>query len=438
MSTSAKASAIWPELHARSLDETDKVADNAEPESAVVSTPSAILPPEVTARLLADTEAIARRMTRRLADEIPLTPEFRSVGYLRVVMTSCRDALRIFIRLLHDGHGPRGGELARLGLAGSRQAELGVPLEVLLSAYRLAAKIVWEEVVADAMASTELSPATVIQVTAQVLEYLDGISGAVGAAYLETRERLMRQHDRERDRILQRLLAGDASEEMRRLAAWHDLDLHPPYRILALALPETAEEPERQLGAAWIGAGAILVPDEPGRWVVLLPISAPADSLAAATVGAAGADTGVRVGMGPAVASLAEIAEATRRARQALSVGCRLAPSRRIHHHGELGVFATLASDPEELRAYVEHLLGPLLRDAHRRGDLLTTLETLLSTASLTEAARRLGLHRHTLVYRADRLREILGIDIDDAAVRHTLWLALQALHLLEPEEFQG
>src|SRR5579862_763388 len=169
----------------------------------------ATLPPAITAKLLADVDAIARRMTRRLADEIPLGSDFRSVSYLRMVMEACRDALRILLRLLHDGRGPRAAELSRLGLAGSRQAELGVPLEVLLSAYRLAAKVVWQEIIAETMTTADLPPAMVIGVTEQILEYLDGISGAVGQAYLETRERIMRQRDRERDRTLQRLLAGD-------------------------------------------------------------------------------------------------------------------------------------------------------------------------------------------------------------------------------------
>jgi purine catabolism regulator len=34
-------------------------------------------------------------------------------------------------------------------------------------------------------------------------------------------------------------------------------------------------------------------------------------------------------------------------------------------------------------------------------------------------------LHRHTVVYRLGRIRELLGVDLDDAVVRHQLWLAL-------------
>ena len=71
-----------------------------------------------------------------------------------------------------------------------------------------------------------------------MLEYFDEISAAVGGAYLETRERLLRQRDRDRDRILQRLLAGDASTELRRIAASAELTLLPPYTVVACSAPD--------------------------------------------------------------------------------------------------------------------------------------------------------------------------------------------------------
>ena len=50
--------------------------------------------------------------------------------------------------------------------------------------------------------------------------------------------------------------------------------------------------------------------------------------------------------------------------------------------------------------------------------------------ACLIEAAEALGLHRHTVVYRIGRLRE-LGIDVDHPQQRHELWLALRCSRLL-------
>jgi len=185
---------------------------------------TATLPPEVTVRLLSEVDVIARRMTRHIVDGISLPDgRFQKPGYLRTVTVACRDAVRTLVRLLHDGRGLRPGDLDRLGSMGAAQAEMEVPLEVVFSAYRVAAKVVWQEVIGQPALLNEVAPATVIAVTGTVLEYFDEISAAVGRAYLETRERLMRQRDRDRDRIMQRLLAGDASPELRRLAASADI-----------------------------------------------------------------------------------------------------------------------------------------------------------------------------------------------------------------------
>ena len=390
----------------------------------------ATLPPEMTARLLADVDAIARRMTLRLADEIPLGSDFANVGYLRMVMAACRDALRILLRLLHDGRGPRADELARLGAAGARQAELGVPLEVLLSAYRLAAKVVWREVIAEAMGGSDLPPTTLIGVTEQILEYLDGISGAVGQAYLETRERIMRQRDRERDRILQRLLAGDDSAELRRLAALVDLNLQPPFLVIACMVRDDADADRILAPLSQAPGGGLLVPEGPGVWIAL--IAADSDPFVVwPTLRDSIGDHALTVGVGPVAPTLSDVAGAARRARQALSIGRRLTPAQSVHHHTEVAIFGALTADRSELSAYVEQVLGPVLNGQGRRADLLVTLEALLTSRSATEAAHRLSLHRHTLVYRTQRLSEVLGVDLDDPSERHRLWLAIQARRLL-------
>src|SRR5258708_33082119 len=146
---------------------------------------------------------------------------------------------------------------------------MGVPLYVLLSAYRLAARVVWQEVIGEAGRLRELEPATVLAVSEQVLDYLDQISGAVGRAYLETRERILRQRDRDRDRVLQRLLAGDVTTDLRRLAASLDLDLAPPYRVLACWLSPGADA-DPVPATARREAGALLVADAPGTCAALV------------------------------------------------------------------------------------------------------------------------------------------------------------------------
>jgi len=384
---------------------------------------TATLPPEVTVRLLSETDATASRMARRIVDGIALPDQrFRSLGYLRTVTVACRDAYRTLVRQLNDGRGLRQGDLERLGSMGAQQAELGVPLEVLLGAYRLAAKIVWQEVIGEPALLNEVAPATVVAVTGRVLEYLDEISAAVGSAYLETRERLMRQRDRDRDRILQRVLAGDASAELRRLAVTADLSLSPPYQVVACAL--AGPEAERLLDSEWRTAGALLVGDEPGRWIALVPADQDLARLCAGVEDAA-------FGVGPVAATLEEVAPAAHQARRALEVGSRLDPEQRVHSGAQVGVFAALAADRGAMQRFIERVLGPLASERPaRHRELLLTLEALLDSRSIGEAADRLGLHRHTVVYRISRLRQ-LGIDVDDPEQRHHLWLALRCMRIL-------
>ncbi len=394
--------------------------------------PTATLPPEITSRLLADVEVISRRMTRRIASELVLPAQFRSIGYLRSVTGACRDALRTLVRLLRDGRGLRTADLQRLGSMGAQQAEMGVPLEVLLAAYRLAARVVWRELIGESAGLGLLPPATVIAVTGQVLEYLDEISGAVGSAYLETRERLMRRRDLDRDRILQRLLAGDVSPELRRLAAASDLDLQPPYLVLACSI--ASQDAERALEGALRSRGVLTVGDQPGTWIALVPGRASADKILEEAERAVSTPGAVRWGVGPVANALEDVAEAARRAREALQVGARLDPSAGAWHDAAVGIFGTLSGDPDAMRRYVDHTLGRLLAvPASRSVPLLDTLEALLATPSLNETAAALGLHRHTVVYRIRRLVE-LGIDLEAPAASHRLWLAMQCLRLLDGE----
>lgn len=385
----------------------------------------ATLPPEATARLYADVDLMSRRMARRIAQELVLPPGLSRTAVLRSLITACQDALRVLLRRLHDGRGPRAGDLDRLAAVGAHQAETSVPLELLLSAYRVAAKLVWEEVVGGLMRENEMTPGALIGLASEIFDYLDEISGAVGAAYIERRERLLRQRDRDRDRVLQRLLAGDTSPDLRLAAAANDLELAPPYRVIACGGPGDVD---RVVERVWRPAGALVTAMHPGVWVILLDAAADHGRLCADALAISG---DLAHGVGPVAATLADVASAAEEARRALEIGRRLEPERRFHDHVELGIFAALDADHEALRRFCAALLGPLLDDDSRRaGDLLATLEALVETAGLGEAAASLGLHRHTVVYRVQRLRE-LGLDVDDPGRRHLLWLALRARRLL-------
>lgn len=390
--------------------------------------PPVRLPPGVTEPLLAAGDRIARSMVERLATEIPLGGDYRSLPYLRLVLRACREGLRVLLRQLHDGRPPHPGELDALGRAGALQAERDVPLEVLLRGYRVAAKVVWRDVVDEAVRRGGLSPEMAITLGEQVLEYLDTVSGAVGQAYLETRERLRRQRDLERERALRRVLAGDAGAEARRLAAATGLELSPPYRVVAVAA--TPDVDEGRLATWWQRARALVAPPEDGA---LLALVDPAVDPRGLRRLARAAGVAVVMGVGPIAERLEDVGAAATAAATALRIGRRLRPQAVVHDHAELAAFAALDRDRPALLAHVGALLGPLLSPT--AASLRATLDAVLDSRGPADAAARLGVHRHTVAYRLERIERLCGVDLEDPATRHRLWLALQLYRLLDEAE---
>jgi DNA-binding PucR family transcriptional regulator len=99
-----------------------------------------------------------------------------------------------------------------------------------------------------------------------------------------------------------------------------------------------------------------------------------------------------------------------------------------VSYH-DLGSLELLLSLPDAaLEAFVDRVLGT----AARNDWLMESLSALLAAGCRwSEAAERLGVHRHTLRYRMERLREQTGRHPDDPEQRMELWLAVKASQAL-------
>ena len=76
-------------------------------------------------------------------------------------------------------------------------------------------------------------------------------------------------------------------------------------------------------------------------------------------------------------------------------------------------------------------LLAPLVAyDRERNSDLVRTLKVFFECSeNASEAADRLFLHRNSVPYRLERVRELTGLDYRDNLDRLALRLGLLALH---------
>jgi DNA-binding PucR family transcriptional regulator len=101
----------------------------------------------------------------------------------------------------------------------------------------------------------------------------------------------------------------------------------------------------------------------------------------------------------------------------------------------DLGVYRLLADvgDPRGVERFARHWLGALLEyDERRNAELATTLSSYLECGGSYDAtATALSVHRSTLKYRLQRIREISGHDLADADTLFNLQLASRAWQTL-------
>lgn len=107
-----------------------------------------------------------------------------------------------------------------------------------------------------------------------------------------------------------------------------------------------------------------------------------------------------------------------------------------IVYYSKLGLYRLLfkIDDKEEIREYYRYNLGALLQhNSKNNSELLETLrQYLYCNGSLVKTSQALFIHRNTLLYRFNQIRDLLGRDIDDALVRLDLLNSIVAKDYLD------
>jgi purine catabolism regulator len=134
--------------------------------------------------------------------------------------------------------------------------------------------------------------------------------------------------------------------------------------------------------------------------------------------------------------SVAAWPRSLREAEQALFLGQQLFDTSRVLDFSDLGVYRLLVllrESPELWDFYRSTLAALADYDARQKNELLKTLESFFAClGNLARTADTLHVHRNTLLYRLQRIKEISGLDLDDAEDRLALWLALKTHRVLQ------
>jgi PucR family transcriptional regulator, purine catabolism regulatory protein len=242
---------------------------------------------------------------------------------------------------------------------------------------------------------------------------------AVSAAELRLAGDLLEdlEHDRLDDRELARRMAAFGLEPGRPyaalLAVGGDGDSPESTRLAVARELDARDAP--YLSAARRDRAAFLLAAEHEEDVLLV-----AEAVARSA-------PGTRIGVGRP-SSGGALGRSLLEARAALDAGAGPIASYR-----DLGSLELLLGLPSaSLEAFVDRVLGPAALSV----GLVESLTVLLDAGCRwSDAAERLGIHRHTLRYRMDRLLRETGRHPDDPAQRMELWLAVKARQALQARE---
>src|SRR5437763_5589676 len=187
---------------------------------------------------------LARKMIETFVAEIPLYGLLPREQLEVEILSITEENLRLFFRTLRSGEARTSAELGDVRLSAARRAEERVPLDAVLTAYHVGGRIGWQALV-DGAASEDTD--ALIAAGARVLAYVQQVSAAVAAAYLEEQQTIYGEERDARRALASALLNGEPADA---LAARLGAHIASAYLVVALHLGGHPDEADRGVGGA--------------------------------------------------------------------------------------------------------------------------------------------------------------------------------------------
>lgn len=386
--------------------------------------------------LLPRAEEIADTISDRLMEEDAegydrLPPELRAE-----VRLSTRVHLRRGLEVLAEADVPGGATVELWRETGRARARQGVPMELVLNAYTMGSRVLWQALIETAR-HTPVSEEVLLEAGQSVWAALDVQYAVMIAGYRDESSRMQRRDLQRQQSILDALAEGRggdpefAAEVRSVLGLGVDAAVACVVALYDGALDEPLTAADDQLArlgltSFWHVRAGVFFGLLAGPLVEEAELVEVFSPHARGRVGVAASPDGV--------AGFATAYQLATRAAETLPRG-----ERRVVPVSERLPEVLLAGSPEVLPLLRAQTLGPLLsQPGHHRRTLLRTLAAMLRhDGSAKHAAAELYCHRNTVIYRAKQIEQLTGRTLTDPRDKLLLELALMAVDP-DPREAGG
>ena len=385
----------------------------------------------IAARLSQQLDAVSEKMQSAVEEHIP---ELRGdPRMIELLSADVRGNVKSILDALLHGVPAEGMTAPPAAIEHARLvAQQGIPVNVIVRAYRFAQRRMTDLVFAE-LHAIDMEPTTRVavieEITTVLFEYVDWVSQQAVAAYERERERWLENQNSVRAIKIRDIVGGDAPVDVDAAAAairyplgWQHLGLivwYPDSRPDSDKLPRLQRFARELATTVDTSASPLFVAaDRTSGWVWLPYRSAPGNVVTQVREFARTSTDAPNIAIGTVGSGVEGFRRSHRQAQRARQAArTRSLKSRVIVAATDSDILASavLRSSFEEVRGWVADVLGALASDTDDDALLRETLRVLLHSASgYQSAANELGIELDALKSRVQQAVARRGRPLDD------------------------
>jgi hypothetical protein len=345
-------------------------------------------------RVRLDLDALAERMGEAYRAEIPEYAAMSAAEMSTVVLPTSRRLVTTFLDAVVSGRPLTDRELRAFEESGRERLRLGLPLESVLHAFRIAGREAWTALCSAVPPGEET---LLSDLGARWIDVVDRTSSAMARAYVAASHDRLRDLDARRRELVEALLTATTPAEVAAVSLRFSTLLAPAYVPVLVAGAGAAAGIDALLAASPTGT---LGGHRGDRVLLLVParLEAPVQR------------PGVLTAWGRPAACGVELLEEVRSVEQLLVTAMAEG-----HVTGAFGpddlLVEQLLLGNERVADALRRRIADVLAARDPGGAIVGTLRCYLETGSIPETARREHVHANTVSYRLGRVRELTGLD---------------------------